>query len=535
MFTIETYFSLQFLLFLTATILLYEILPQRGRRLILLLSSYVFFYSISRKLVLYLIMSTFSIHHFGLWLADSQNECKTALAGIDKKDRDKKKEINALYLKKQRRIMAFAVFLHIGVLLVLKYSGFAITNLNSFFHLVKAPLHIRMRRFWVPIGISFYTLQAVSYLFDVYRQKISADRSLLRLAMFMSFFPQIMEGPICRYSDTSDELWNAKRIEYSNFIAGLQRILYGLMKKIVVVDRIDPLVKEVFANYGAYDGLLIAVAAIFYTIELYCDFSGTMDLVIGTAQIFGVDMPENFKRPFFSRSISEFWKRWHVTLGTFFKDYVFFPLSMSKPLKKLTSKARKKLGNHFGPLLAGAIALFTVWLFNGLWHGAGWNYIFFGMFHFTLILMGSAFEPLFVKITQKLHIKRTSKPYKCFQIIRTSILVVIGELFFRAEGIRTGLKMFSRIFTKFSISSVKSGKIFELGLDRADFIIIGVTVLLIFVISVLQERGMHIRESIGKRNLAVQFAFYYALIMFIIVFGAYGQGYFPVDPMYAVF
>ena len=208
---------------------------------------------------------------------------------------------------------------------------------------------------------------------------------------------------------------------------------------------------------------------------------------------------------------------------------------MSKPLKKLTSKARKKLGNHFGPLLAGAIALFTVWLFNGLWHGAGWNYIFFGMFHFTLILMGSAFEPLFVKITQKLHIKRTSKPYKCFQIIRTSILVVIGELFFRAEGIRTGLKMFSRIFTKFSISSVKSGKIFELGLDRADFIIIGVTVLLIFVISVLQERGVHIRESIGKRNLAVQFAFYYALIMFIIVFGAYGQGYFPVDPMYAVF
>ena len=285
MFTIETYFSLQFLLFLTATILLYEILPQRGRRLILLLSSYVFFYSISRKLVLYLIMSTFSIHHFGLWLADSQNECKTALAGIDKKDRDKKKEINALYLKKQRRIMAFAVLLHIGVLLVLKYSGFAITNLNSFFHLVKAPLHIRMRRFWVPIGISFYTLQAVSYLFDVYRQKISADRSLLRLAMFMSFFPQIMEGPICRYSDTSEELWNAKRIEYSNFIAGLQRILYGLMKKIVVVDRIDPLVKEVFANYGAYDGLLIAVAAIFYTIELYCDFSGTMDLVIGTAQI----------------------------------------------------------------------------------------------------------------------------------------------------------------------------------------------------------------------------------------------------------
>jgi len=208
---------------------------------------------------------------------------------------------------------------------------------------------------------------------------------------------------------------------------------------------------------------------------------------------------------------------------------------MSKPLKKLTTKARKKLGNHFGPLLAGAIALFTVWLFNGLWHGAGWNFIFFGMFHFILILMGSVVEPLVIKVTQKLHIKRSSKPYKCFQIIRTSILVCIGEMFFRAESVGQGFSMLSRMFTKFSLSTAKDGSLFKLGMDRADFVIIGVSVIVIFVISVLQEKGIRIRESISRRNIAIQFAVFYALILFIVIFGAYGRGYIPVDPMYAAF
>lgn len=535
MFHIETYFSFQYLLLLFLAIAFYEMFPQKGRRWVLLLFSYLFFYSISGRLVTYLIASTLSIHHIGLWLADIQNDCKNELAGIDKKDRDKKKEINALYTKKQRRVMAFAVLLHIGVLLLLKYSAFATSNINSLFDLVKAPVHIRTPRFLIPIGISFYTLQAVAYLFDVYRQKISADRNLLRLALFMSFFPQIMEGPICRYEDTSAALWNVERIKYSNFILGLQRMLYGLMKKIVVADRLNILIQNIYFGYADFDGFAIILAAVFYTLQLYCDFSGTMDVVIGSAQIFGVEMPENFKRPFFSHSISEFWKRWHVTLGTFFKDYVFFPLSMSKPLKKLTTKARKRLGNHIGPLLAGAIALFTVWLFNGLWHGAGWNFIFFGMFHFVLILMGSLFEPLIIKVTQKLHIKRTSKPYKCFQIVRTAILVCIGELFFRADSLRDGLAMFRQIFTKFSLSTVKDGTIFTYGMDRWDFLIVAVTVVVIFIISVLQERGVKIRESINRKNTVFQFAVFYALIMFIIIGGAYGTGYIPVDPMYAAF
>ena len=290
-------------------------------------------------------------------------------------------------------MVAFAVMVHIGILLVLKYTPFFAGNLNTLFQVFRIPVTLAIPSFVLPIGISFYTMQAVAYIFDVYRRKIPADRNLLRLALFMGFFPQIMEGPICRYSETAEQLWEAPKLRYQNVTFGVQRILFGMMKKIIIADRLNLFIKNVFSGYESYDGFVIAVSAVCYTIQLYMDFSGTMDLVIGSGQIFGMKLPENFQRPFFSKTISEFWKRWHITLGAWFKDYIFYPLSMSKPLKKLTSRARKRLGNHFGPLLAGAIALFCVWLCNGLWHGSGWNYIFFGMYHFGLILAGSMVSP----------------------------------------------------------------------------------------------------------------------------------------------
>lgn len=307
------------------------------------------------------------------------------------------------------------------------------------------------------------------------------------------------------------------------------------MKKIVIADRLNLLIKNIFTGYESYDGFVIAVAAVCYTIQLYMDFSGAMDLVIGSGQIFGMKLPENFQRPFFSKTISEFWKRWHITLGAWFKDYIFYPLSMSKPLKKLTARARKRLGNHFGPLLSGAIALFCVWLCNGLWHGAGWKYIFFGMYHFALILAGSIVEPLVVQVTKKLHIQRSSLPYRCIQIVRTAILVCIGELFFRAHGLRAGLTMFKRIFTHFSLDAVQDRSIFTVGMDKHDCLIISIALILIFIISVLKERNVPIRERIASKNAVVRFAAYYALILSIVIFGAYGTGYVPVDPIYAGF
>ncbi len=530
---IPSYCSPQYLLaFLPIVLLLISITPTKVRRCVLLGANAVIFWCFSGKLILYPILSILSVHHIGIWLQSIQDDCDRALKDVP---REEKKGIKAAYQKKQRMVLVFAVLLHIGVLAAVKYLPFFSRNINLIFDLFKSPIEILPPRIAAPMGISFYTMQALSYIYDVYRKKIPADKNLLRVALYMSFFPQTMEGPICRYSETADKLWNIGRVKYDNFMSGLLRIGYGLLKKMVVADRLNLFIKNIYEGYGEMDGSLIVLAGIAYTIQLYMEFSGTMDFILGSAQMLGVQLTENFQRPFFSSTISEFWKRWHITLGTWFRDYVFYPVSMSKPLKKLTMKARKKLGNHFGPLLAGAVALFCVWLGNGIWHGAGWIFIFFGMYHFFLILCGNIVDPLFEKTAAKLKINRNALPYKAVRIVRTTILVTIGEFFFRAPSLRVGLKMFKRIFTDFSLAPVKDGSVFTLGMDEKDFIIVGITVVIVFIISLLQENGVNITESIKKRNIVVRFLIYYALILFIVIFGAYGVNYIPVDPIYAEF
>lgn len=529
----DSYCSFAYLaLFLPVVIIGYSVIPKKLRPLVLLLASYGLFWIISGKLLVYLLLSTIAIHYIGIWLTLLQKERDYCLANPEGRV---KKEIRDCYMKKQRLVLGFGVVFHIGVLVILKYTPFFVENINDLFAVLQLPVTLTVPKLAMPIGISFYTLQAVSYIFDVYREKIEADRNLGRLALFMSFFPQIMEGPICRYSDTAMKLWSGEQISFRNLTFGIQRILFGLLKKIVIADRLNLFIQTVFTNYESYDGGIVAVSAVLYTCQLYMEFSGTMDVVIGSAEIFGITMPENFRQPFFSRSISEFWQRWHITLGTWFKDYIFYPLSMSKPLKKLTSRARKRIGNYYGPLLAGAIALFCVWFCNGFWHGAGWNYIFFGMYHFALILAGNIFTPGIKRICDKLHIKRDSAPYHALQIVKTSALVCLGELFFRAPGLKAGLIMFWNMVTDFSLSSFTDGTILNLGMDWKDFLIVCIAVLIVTVTSILKERGVGLREWTSQRHLPIRWAVYYGLILFIVIFGAYGKGYVPVDPIYANF
>ena len=393
---LTSYFSMDYLMFfLPIVLVLYSLIGDKYKKYFLIVASYVFFWLISGKLVVYLATTTMFIHYFGIWLEKLNREEKDALVGVEKEE---KKAIRGSYQKQKRKVVVFAVLVHIGVLLVLKYSGFFTENINTLMQVFGSSTQFEIPAMALPIGISFYTMQAVSYVMDVYRGTIKADDNLGRLALFMCFFPQIVEGPICRYEQTANQLWNVTKIEHNNLVRGLQRILYGMMKKIVIADRLNPLIKEVFTHYVKYDGGVVAVAAIAYTIQLYMEFSGTMDAVIGTAQIFGVTLPENFANPFFAKTIPGFWNRWHITLGAWFKDYVFYPVTLSKPVKKMTSVLKKKVGNYFALLAASVVALFCVWFGNGLWHGAAWNYIFFGMYHFALIIMGNASEPLVKKI-----------------------------------------------------------------------------------------------------------------------------------------
>lgn len=534
--SMTSYFSLAFLVgFLPISIVTYFFVPQKAKKYVLLVFSMAFFWLISGKLIAYLLLTVISVHWFGLWLERLKNESSAAAKTIPKEEKEERKKIKSKYRTKMRAVLCFAVLLHIGALVMLKYSPFFVTNINSLLSLVHIPLTLDIPKYMIPVGLSFFSLQALSYIIDVYRGTVKADGNIFRLALFISFFPQIVEGPICRYSQTADALWNVKQIKYDDLAIGLQRFLYGFMKKLVIADRLNAAVKEIFDNYESFDGGIIFLGAVFYTVQLYADFSGSMDAVVGIGRIFGVKMPENFRQPFFSRTISEFWQRWHITLGTWFKDYIFYPVTMSKPMKKLTTAARKKLGNHFGPLLAGAVALFCVWFANGLWHGAAWSYIFFGMYHFALILGGSIISPAIKFINGKLHISPENPVYKAIQIIRSCLLVVIGEMFFRANGLKAGLAMFTRLITHAGFTPLTKDVLTALHIDMRDIIIVCVAAAIILAVGIFREKGIDVGEKLYSKNVVVRRAVLYSLIMFIVIFGAYGAGYVPVDPMYAEF
>lgn len=530
---LTSYFSPVYLiLFLPCVLIFYSILPQKGRRWFLLAASYAFFWLISGGLLLYLMLSTFSIYSIGQWLSRIQREQKAQVQLVVRSER---KVVKAQYQKRQRRGVLLAVLLHVGGLLVLKYAGFFSMNVNALLAALGSSWRMEIPSLILPIGISFFTLQAVSYVVDVYRGVISAEDNLGRLALFMSFFPQMVEGPICRYRDTAEQLWNVSRLTWKNLSSGSLRILYGLTKKVLIADRLNLMIDTVFASYSAYQGGVIAIAAVCYTIQLYMDFSGTMDVVLGTAELFGVTLPENFQRPFFSKTISEFWKRWHITLGTWFKDYLFYPVTMSKRMKAMTSKYRKTLGSHYSPLVAGSIALFCVWFCNGLWHGAAWSYVFFGMYHFVLILTGNLIAPLVNRMNQAFHIDRHCFPYRLFQMVRSTILVIIGELFFRATSLSAGLAMFQAMVTDFRFDSITPTLLGKLHIDGFDFLVVGVMLLLIWGVGMLQERGYHVREQILAGKPVVCWSVLYVWVLCLILFGAYGMGYTPLSPIYANF
>ena len=417
-----------------------------------------------------------------------------------------------------------------------KYINFFGTNLSNLLNIFNIDFNYRVVKIIAPIGISFYTLEAISYVLDVYFEKIEADKNILRVALFLSFFPQIMEGPIARYSDTAQDLYKGAKITYHNFCFGLQRIAFGVFKRIIIADRLSHMVSLIFDNYTHYSGSTIALGIIGYTVLLYMDFSGTIDIFIGVGEIFGVKIPENFRQPFFAKNISEFWTRWHISLGLWFRDYIFYPVSLSKKMKKLTLKARKVLGNHFGPLISGAIALFAVWSLNGLWHGAGWPFLFYGMYQFTLILMGNIFEPLIIKICKKLHVNRENTIYRILQSVKMTLFVFIGELFFRAPTVAIGFKMLKKVFVSFKFTStLKSGEFLTLGLDIYDYLIILFALVVIFVIGLLKEKGYNIRESLSKKGIVLRWSILYLLLLSIVIFGAYGPGYQPAEPIYADF
>ncbi len=505
-----------FAIFLPVVILIYQITPQKFRWMILLAADYVFFWMISGKLILYLLFATIMTHYIGLWLETA------AQAGGSAKQ----------VTKRKRKVLAFGILVNLTILIILKYFNFFGENLSALSNMLSLGWEYKKIDFMVPIGISYYTLQTISYMTDVYRGTIPAEKNIVKIALYLSFFPQIMEGPISRFSETAEALWSGKRIEFENIKFGYQRIVYGLLKKIVIADRVAPVVIKVFKHYDTYDGSIVLFGAVCFTIQLYMEFSGCMDIIMGSGQIFGVTLPENFRQPFFAKDASDFWHRWHITLGTWFKDYIFYPVSLAKPVKNFAKKVKNRFGRGVSKFVAPFAALFCVWSCNGLWHGPHWTYIFYGMYYFVLIFLENILEEPVTKLTAKLKINREGKGYRIFRLIKLLVIVNLGEMFFRAETVGTGFAMLGRILTNFHITEL-GDHIYSLGMDRYDAVVALIGILIVLVVDILHEKNVQIRKAISGWALPARWVFWYAAIFIVIIFGAYGAGYTVVDMIYA--
>ena len=512
------------LLFLPAALLFYQITPAKWRSYTLLIFSYLFFWSFSEKLIIYLIGTTFLTHHICIWMDT-----------MDKRD------------KRKKRVLQLGIFLLLGTILYLKYRNFFFGNVSKLAMALHIDWSYQNQLIFLPIGISFYTLSAIGYMADVYWGKVKAEYSLVKTALFLGFFPVIVEGPICRWEDVEDTLFKNESVKAENVFKGCYRIIWGLFKKMIIADRLAVLVDKVYVGYESYSGAVIVAAAISYTIQLYMEFSGCMDMVIGSAGLFGIRLPENFSQPFFAKTCTDFWKRWHITLGVWFKNYIFYPVSISKTARKWNKFTRKHFKGDFGKYVArmgvAAMALFPVWISNGLWHGPKWNYIFYGLYYFGLIFMGLALEPVRDRILAVLHINPECMFYKAFQTVKMLIIIFTGEMFFRGDGFHQGFHMFKSIFQGFATETFKDGTLLTLGLDQNDFRIIIIGCMIVFFADLMKEYWPKETKMCQKQWICtVEKAFVpgkwvicYGLVMAILIFGAYGEGYQMIDLIYAGF
>lgn len=517
--------SIEFLIFLLGIVLIYKIVPKKVKWLVLLISSYIFYFSNSTYLILCMLFTTLSIYLVALKIGKIDDECKKISKTID--DKEKKKKIKQDSKKNKKRVLVFGILLNLAVLIFIKYSGFIGEGINSLFKILHIEFNIPLKEFILPLGISYYTLQAISYIVDVYRGKIKADKNIGRVALFLAFFPQLVEGPIGRYDKLANNLYEPHEITYKNICFGTQLMLWGFFKKMVIADRVAMYANEVFNNYTAYSGPIIVLGALAYTLQIYTEFSGGIDIVRGAAEIFDIHLDQNFERPFFARSIDEFWRRWNITLGTWLKDYVFYPVSLSKASVKVTNVSKKIFKDtYLSKLVPIAFSLLFVWLCNGIWHGAGAKYIVYGLYYYVIMMLGKIFAPLFEKIIKIFKINTKVWSYKLFQILRTDMFVCIGMTIFRAENLRTFFEMVKSIVNVHNLENIFNGKAFMLGgLNPGDIAIIVISSIILLVTSIYKEKGLKFRESLAKQNLIFRWIVLYALIFIIIIFGIYGKGY----------
>lgn len=515
--------SYSFLAFAGGLLLLYYLIPKKFQWGLLLAASYLFYAFSGVKYLGYILATTVVTYLVGCKIGDLKDhqdaflkEHKALLS------REEKKDYKANIKKKQKRWLVAALLFNFGILAVIKYGNFVVTNVAGLFGVTREDAFFRLA---LPLGISFYTFQTTGYLIDLFRAEYKPERSFFKFSLFVSFFPQLIQGPISRFAQLSQDLFTPHEYDSRQVAFGLQRMLYGYFKKMVIADRIITGLTTISGDPAAYQGAYVFVGMLFYAIDLYMDFSGGIDIVIGLSQALGITLPENFKRPYFAVTLKEYWHRWHISLCNWFKDYLFYPISTSPRLlaqsKQWKAAGREGLARRFTVY----IGTLTVWLSTGIWHGASWNFILWGLFNGFFLLLAQEMEPLYRKFYARFPKLEGNKAWKVFRILRTFLFVSALCMFDYYANAATVAKAFISMFTTWNLSVLWNGSLLQLGLTMTDYIILALSLMIVFVVSFLQEKGVSIRESIAAKALPVRVAIWYGLFLVVILFGAYGIGY----------
>ena len=497
-----------FLLFVLTAVIVYYLVPMRARWVVLLIFSYIYYLAGGARYVFYILFSTLVVYIFALLI--------TRL-------RDKGVEQKVL-----RRLVVLGLVLDLGMLAVVKYASWFTGGLKLLFHLRVPELQILF-----PLGISFYTFQSSGYLLDVYWKKAEAETNVFKFALFVSFFPQLLQGPIGKYELLAPQLIPGNRFKRENIVRGVERMLWGFAKKIIIADWAGIFADAIWGDLDHFGGVAL-FGLVFYGIQLYADFSGAIDVVIGIGNLFGIEMEENFRQPYLAVSMADFWKRWHITLGRWMMDYVFYPVSLSKWMTKFSKWSRKTFGRKTGRVVPIALADLIVFFLVGIWHGASMKYVMYGLVNGGIIAFSELMTYRYRAWKKALHISGKETWWHVFMIVRTFIIVNLRWFYDRSEDLAQGNYMVKQAFTHFNPSLIFEIPAGSKGVEFVPYalLIIAVGCIIMVTLGVFVENGVDVRGKIASLPLPVHVAIYLALFVMIGLFGCTGA---PKGFIYAQF
>ena len=489
--------SFAYLLFFPVVALVYYLVPwQKVRNIFLLLASYYFYMSWNPRFILLMLGCTVITYLDALFIDFSRKEDQENVA------------------QEQRRTGKATLYTTVTIIFTLsvvawfKYANFLTESIVAVLRAAGFSVVIPKVNVSLPVGISFFTFQSLSYVIDVYRGTVKAEKNFLQYALFVSFFPQLVAGPIERSGNLLVQFKEKHRFEADRAVKGLLLMLWGYFMKIVIADRVAIIVDQVYNYYGSYQGAIPIFATILFAVQIYCDFNGYTTIAIGSAQVLGFSLMQNFRQPYLSFSVAEFWRNWHISLTSWFRDYIYFPLGGSR------CSRWKRYRN-----------ILIVFLVSGLWHGAAWTYVIWGGLNGVFQIIGDVLKPAREKALQTLHINTKSFGYHMVQLLITFVLVDFAWIFFRAPTMKVAFDIIRNSFTVWNPWVLFDGTLYTLGLERVDFWVMMASLAVLLGVDILHARNISIRDSLLRQPTAVRWAVYYGALLSILIFGVYGPAY----------